>query len=149
MAPFFLTVAGGQFLCIVHDHLDGLAAFLREKVGDGDIHEAALAAEVTTDMHRMKNQLLFRHADTVRQLAAHGERRLAARPHLCATGRIGLDHASVRLEIRLVRHLRRERILDDQIGLLEALLDISFAPLEISDNVADAFEGHRQTFVRK
>ena len=108
--------------------LTGLAALLREKVGDGDIHEAALAAEVAADMHRMKNQLLFRHADAIRQLAAHGERRLAARPHFCAAGRIGLDHASMRLEIRLVRHLRRERILDDQIGLLEALFDISLAP---------------------
>ena len=48
-----------------------------------------------------------------------------------------------------MRHLRCESILDDNIGLFEALLDISFAPLEISDNVADAFEGHRQTFVRK
>ena len=121
-------VARGQFLGVVHDHLDGLAALLREKVGDGDIHEPTFAAEVSANMHRVKNQLLFRHAGAIRQLTAHGERRLAARPHLCAAGRIGLHHASMRLEIGLMRHLRRERILDDQIGLFEALFDISLAP---------------------
>ena len=59
-------VARGQFLGVIHDHLDRLAAFLRQEIRHGHVHEAALAAEVATDVRRMENQFFLGHADAVR-----------------------------------------------------------------------------------
>jgi hypothetical protein len=59
-------IAGSQFFSVVHHHLDCLAALLRQKVGDGHVHEPTLAAEIAADVHRMKDQLFFGDADAVR-----------------------------------------------------------------------------------
>jgi hypothetical protein len=48
-----------------------------------------------------------------------------------------------------VGDLRCIGILDNYIGLFKAFLDVSLAPLEIRDHIADAVERNRQPFVRQ
>ncbi|MBM2804097.1 MAG: hypothetical protein HW419_1990 [Deltaproteobacteria bacterium] len=48
-----------------------------------------------------------------------------------------------------MRHLRRESVFDDQVGLLEAGFDVALAPLKIGKHVAGFFHGNGQTSVRK
>ena len=142
-------IAGQQLFRVVHDHLHGLTALQREKITGRDIHKSALAAEVTADMHRTKDQLLFGDPEAVGQLRPHGERRLAARPDFRAAGGIRLHHARMRFQIRLVSHLGRKSIFDDQIGLLETGFDIALAPFEIGEHIAELFHGNRKPFVRE
>ncbi len=94
-------------------------------------------------MHGVENQLLFRYADAVRQLPAHGEWRLAAGPDFRGAGIVRLHHAGVGFQIRLMRYLGRECIFNDHIGLIEPLLDDSLPPLEVSKNITDALDRNR------
>src|SRR3990172_8717347 len=97
----------------------------------------------------MKNQFLLGDADAIGKLRAHREGRLAARPHLRSSRRVRLHHAGMRFQIRLMRHLSRVSILDDEIGVPETLFDVALAPLEIRKHVARFFHRHRQAAVRE
>ena len=89
-------IAGGQLLGVIHHHLDRHAGLLRQEIRHRHVHEAALAAEVAADMHRMEDNFFLGDADAVGQLAAHGERRLAARPDIGAAVGAGVGDAGMR-----------------------------------------------------
>src|SRR5262249_25504198 len=71
-------IAGHYLFRIVHDHLYRLAALERQKVASGNIHESALAPEISANMDWMKSQFLFDNPEAIRKLSPDRKRCLAA-----------------------------------------------------------------------
>ena len=114
-------VAGLELLSVAHRHLDR-----RER----KIHQRALTAEVAADGREVHADLLLGQPERVGEQLLESERHLVRRPHLDAPVGIHRHHAGVRLEIPVVSELRPERVLEDEIGFRESLLDISEAEPE-------------------
>src|SRR3990170_6317206 len=86
-------IAGHKLLTVIHDHLDRPAALPGEEVADRDIHEIALAAEVSADVNRMDHQLFRGDSNGIGDLFPYRVGHFTARPDLRPAGLIRLDHA--------------------------------------------------------
>ena len=75
-----------------------------------------------------KSPLPGGHVYAFRQLLAHLEGHLAVHPGLHPAGVVQKDHRGVGLDVGLVLVVGLERMLQYEIGLGEALLDIAVAP---------------------
>ena len=118
-------VARHQLLGVAHDHLDRPARHAGQVVGERQIHQRALAAEVAADGRQVDPDLLLRELERERQQLLEPVRHLVRRPHLDAAVLVDRHDAGVRLEIALVRELRAEGVLEDAIGLAEPGLDVA------------------------
>ena len=58
-------VRGHELFSIRHDHSHRPARPLREKIGERQIHESSLAAEVAADGREVNDNFFCRHADRV------------------------------------------------------------------------------------
>src|SRR5207248_4263014 len=95
--------------------------------GDGKrlCPDMGLAAKAATDLGGGDPELRRVHAQELGALVAINEVALGAHPHLALSVGPDVGKARMRLDIALVRLFGPEGPLDDDIGLLEALLDIS------------------------
>ena len=141
-------VPGHELLVVVHHHLHRTPALARQRVGHGHVHEVALAAEVAADVAGMDHQAFERYLQRLGKLLAQGERSLAAGPELRRARRIHAHHAGVGLDVALVHGLRVERVLHDDVGLAEPLLDVPLAPGQVHEGVGGRFQrGHEALVV--
>ena len=114
-----------EHLVAIHHDLDGTACLLREphcerlEVGDG------LAAEPATDLGRNdldSRRLPAKHLGAV---GTHGEMALRRAPHGRATIGSGVSDRSVRLDVALVDRFGGELVLDHDVGIGEALVEVA------------------------
>ena len=136
-------VPGHELLVVIHDHLHRAPALPGQCIGHGNVHEVALAAEVAADVAGMDHQALERHLERSGKLLAQGERGLAAGPDLRRPRRVHAHQTGVGLDVTLVHGLGVERVLDDDLGLVESLLDVPLAPGKVHEGVGGRLQrGH-------
>ena len=140
-------VAGDELLARVHDHLHRPTASLREHVTQGDVHEVALAAEVSPDRAGMDEEPVERRIQRGAHLPPQRQRGLAARPDLRAPVRQCLDDARVRLEVTLMNELCAIGPLDDQLGLSKTLDDVALRPTDVNERVGGGGQRVREALI--
>ena len=118
-------VAGHQLLGVAHDHLHRPPGHAREVIGERQIHQRALAAEIAADGSQVDANPRGRKRERVRQQLLEAERHLVRRPHLDPIVLVDRHDARVGLEIAMVRELRPEGVLEDVVGLAEPGLHVS------------------------
>ncbi len=124
-------IAGGEFFLVIHHQLYRPSGFFGQEINHGEIHEIALAAEIAADINGIKVEFFLRQLERVGDLLAHAVGHFAARPELRrAVGRRA-DDAGMRLDVTLMHHRRGKSVLDDDVRLAKAGLEIAFAPGDI------------------
>src|SRR6185295_5110222 len=86
-----------------------------------------LAAEAAADLGSGDTQLAGIHAEELRAGIAIDEVALRADPHFALAVGADARQARMRLDIALMRLLSPEGALDDDVGLLEAGVDVTMA----------------------
>ena len=83
------------------------------------------AAEGAADNDRFKDDAILGQVQQARHLIARAERRLRRRPGENSSLAVDFHRAGVGLDVTLVHHLGLERMLEDLVGLAEALFDVT------------------------
>ena len=130
--------AGGlEHLLAGHLHLDRVAALAGEQ-GRHRLHvDHGLGAEAAADFQGDGLDVGDGDAHESRGMVAHGELALAAGPDGQLSVSAPLGGASVGLDVALVYRDGLGFLLNDDVGLLEALLNVAEAELELVGDVAD------------
>src|SRR5206468_7431752 len=71
-----------ELLSVRHDHAHRPPCPLREEITERQVHERALASEVTANGSNMNDDLFGGHADRIRQTALRIVRHLVAHPDM-------------------------------------------------------------------
>ena len=108
-----------------HD-LDRPARLAREAGGDGLEPHERLGSKRAAHRRADDADLFLRQAEELGQVHTQVERRLRARPNLQAVT-IPARHAGVWLHVRVLRARNVVPLLDDDVGLLEAAVDVAVA----------------------
>ncbi len=143
-------IAGDKLLGIVHHHLYRPPAPERQEIAHRHVHEVALAAEATADITGMDDKLLQSPAERVGYLFAQRERHLGAGPDVGAIATVlRPDDAGMRLDVGLMHRLGRKRVLDDDVGFVEADFDIAFFPMHIDEDIARRFDRMQKSAITR
>ena len=121
-----------EHLVAAHRHLDRAAGLFRQQRRDRLDVDDGLAAEPAADLGRGHAQIAHRHLEQLGGQRADDEMTLARRPNLALAVGVHSRGGRMRLDIALVHRGGLELLLDHEIGVLEALLDIAdgeFEPL--------------------
>ncbi len=117
---------GAEHLLAAHHHLDRPARFFRQHVGERFEIDDRLAAEPAADLGRDRADIGDIGTAEARGVGADHELALArAEDRRLAVG-ADRNQARMRLNIALVHRFCRIAPLDDEIGFLEAGLDVAF-----------------------
>ena len=128
-------VARHKFFDIGHDHPYGAAGCLGEPEAQMAVHEPALAAKVPADGGGIDPYLTGGQVDAFRQLLAHLKGHLAVHPGLHPATVVQKDHRGMGLGVGLGLVVGPESMLEDEIGLGEALLHVALFPGGVARDV--------------
>ncbi len=116
---------GAEHLFTVHDQFYRPPGFFRERHGQRLEIDGGLAAEAAADLGRHDFELRDFHAADLRGVGAHHELSLAAAPDRRHAVFGDTRDAGVRFDIALVHRLGIELVLDDDVGRIEAFIEVA------------------------
>src|SRR5215475_13461600 len=133
-------IACSKLLDVVHDHLHWAARTHSQEIGHGDVHGRPLAPVIPANGHWMQADALLGESQRDRQLLLHLVRHLAGGPDLDSSLVIDPYDAGVGFQVRLMLSGYSKGMLDDEVGLGKALLEVTLAPRIADKGIGGDFQ---------